>query len=159
MLSRLVQRLGGTSYWVVLDNRSDAYDKRHEVLHIITNRYLTKVDEQARLLNVEKADSSLLLPLQCVDLLTGAVTSSTNCYLDPSAALNPGKVQIIQHFSHRLGWDSLAYDTYPNATFNIWHFPKEFRADPGSRNVRLRNPRASLRSTKEGHSRTRSTDS
>jgi hypothetical protein len=34
-----------------------------------------------------------------------------------------------------LGWDAPHYDTMPNDKFNIWHFPIEYRALPGTRDV------------------------
>ena len=35
-----------------------------------------------------------------------------------------------------LGWDVFHYDTFPNKDFNIWHFPQEMRAMPGSKSIR-----------------------
>lgn len=35
-----------------------------------------------------------------------------------------------------LGWDFFHYDTFPNKDFNIWHFPQEMRAMPGSKSIR-----------------------
>lgn len=133
LITHLAERIGEAEYAVVIDNRSDSYGKQDEVLQITANHYLARQGDRARIEYVKKGDSHLVLCLQCVDILTGAVTASTNHYLDPDYILSPGKAGIVKHFANRLGWASLAYDTYPNPSFNIWHFPVEFRRVPGSK--------------------------
>ena len=120
---------------VFIDNRSDRYKKHDEALEIITNRYLRKEASQTELKTVEMRDSSGQIAIQAVDILIGAITTSTNAYLNAKAKPNAAKQDIITRLAAHLGWDALHYDTFPSDSLNIWHFPMEFRAKPGTREI------------------------
>ena len=117
-----------------IDNKSDSYDKHPEVVKTIANYNLK--DRLGSITDVEKCDSKSQLLIQIADLLTGAINSSHNLYLNPDLAIHAGKLLAISKIAECLGWDSLHYDTYPNASINIWHFPeREYRAKPETRKV------------------------
>jgi len=137
-LLRHVARATGGTYEVFADNRQDSYDKRGEVLELTTNYYLrhhsAQPQQSVRVTLVDSHDYPLL---QCADILTGAIVTATNHYLDPDTAVHAAKQEMISRFAALVGWDTLHYDTMPNAAFNIWHFPIEFRACPATRRVVL----------------------
>ena len=118
-----------------MDNRTDSYSKQNEVVEIISNHKLKKcVGSVAK---VTKVDSKKLLELQAVDILTGAVNASHHLYINPKLQINAGKLLLIDRLSSILGLDALHYDTYPNAAFNIWHFPwREYRGVPKTTEIK-----------------------
>lgn len=117
-----------------IDDKSDSYGKRHEVVEIIANHQLKGL---GKIESVTKCDSKSELLIQVADLLTGAVNASHNLWLtEGKAEIHEGKIVAIQKVAACLGWQQLHHDTYPNADFNIWHFPKEeYRAKPSTEEV------------------------
>lgn len=120
-----------------IDDRSDRYPHRAEVLQTVTNRALEKVNASGTVSSITKVDSKLHRALQFTDILIGAITSDTNEYLGGKNPINVGKREVILRTAAMLGWDGLRYDTMPNSLFNIWHFPIEFRSRPGTRSIRF----------------------
>lgn len=86
--------------------------------------------------SVAMHDSKHHLGLQVVDILTGAVNSGYLKYLNPRLKLSMAKELAFERMAALLGWDLFHYDTFPNKDFNIWHFPQEMRAMPGSKSIR-----------------------
>jgi|26BtaG_2_1085354.scaffolds.fasta_scaffold03963_1 hypothetical protein len=117
-----------------IDDKSDAYDKHHEVVKIIANYNLKNGGGQIKSVNRENSRDELLI--QVADLITGAITAGHNLFQAPDMDIHAGKRLAIQKIAASLGWDGLHYDTWPNTKFNIWHFPTEFRATPMTENVR-----------------------
>jgi len=118
-----------------IDDKSDAYDKQHEVVQVIANYNLKHNDGKVAAVNKEDSKEELLI--QIADLLTGAVNTSHNLFQNPSIALHNGKRLAIERVALCLGWHQLHHDTYPNTFFNIWHFPeKEFRARPSTEEIK-----------------------
>lgn len=117
-----------------IDERSDAYSKHHEVVEIITNYKLHSYE--GNISKVKKVDSKEYIEIQAVDILTGAINAGHNLYLNPSVQIHSGKILLLQRLATMVGWDVLQYDTYPNAEFNIWHFPmEEYRSVPDTKNI------------------------
>jgi hypothetical protein len=124
---------------VFIDDRSDSYKKQDEAMQIIVNNMLGQIKAASKLKTVKKSDSKLMAGIQAVDLLTGAINSSHNSFLDNNYKVNIGKRVLIERLAKIIGWDDLCYDTFPkeNPNPNIWHFPhKEFRKVPDSRNIK-----------------------
>lgn len=134
-LASHVAKSGNDPFELWIDERSDSYGKRTEVVHKITNYVTAKRNGTAELLGVKMIDSKLNPLLQMADMLTGAITSDTHRHLSDSGAHSAGKDEVIRRFAGLIGWDRLCYDTYPNPNFNIWHFPTEFRARPRTRHI------------------------
>jgi hypothetical protein len=67
-------------------------------------------------------------------IFTHAVNLSHNLFIEPKD-IPEGESSAIVKISDMIGWDALHYDTFPNPKFNIWHFPKENRAVPESREI------------------------
>lgn len=133
LLTYSAQSLGATIV-ANIDDKSDSYGKHDEVVHIIANYNLKGKD--ARVKSVNKQNSKELLLIQIADLLTGAVNTAHNLHQLPDIQIHLGKRLAINKLAACLGWKYLHHDTYPNANFNIWHFPeKEFRAKPSSETV------------------------
>ena len=122
---------------VMIDDRSDEYPKRHEVVETITNRMLAQLHATGRLKDVIKVRSHDHPGIQIADMLTGAVASSHRLFLDPAAPINAAKRLAIQRMASLIGWDALHYDTFPHDKFNIWHFPLECRGTPASRKINV----------------------
>jgi hypothetical protein len=120
-----------------IDEKSDSYDKQHEVVEIIANH---KLKGLGRIDSVTKCDSKKERLIQIADLITGAVNASHNIFLSSGhVQIHKGKLLAIRKIAECLGWDYLHYDTFPNGSFNIWHFPfEEFRAQPATKNIRPR---------------------
>ncbi|GIV96723.1 MAG: hypothetical protein KatS3mg057_1380 [Herpetosiphonaceae bacterium] len=138
LIRSISKKLESEDFQVYIDDRSDSYDKQHEVLEITLN-YTLRNEAPGRVVTVTKIDSVPSLALQVADILTGTVTSSTNCYLDPQESLRYGKAELVNHFSGLLGWDALHYDTFPDSMpINIWHFPEDFRGKPATKPIQLR---------------------
>ncbi|MGE0060356.1 MAG: DUF3800 domain-containing protein [Dehalococcoidia bacterium] len=134
-----VAKAGPGDFECLIDERSDAYARRPEVMKLITNYRSSRVAGAAELLNVRMVDSKVHRLVQLVDVLVGAVTADTHRTLvGNSPELNPGKEEVIRRLASLIGWDRLHYDTYPNHEFNVWHFPPEFRARPATREVVLK---------------------
>lgn len=120
-----------------LDQKSDSYNKRCEVVEIIANNSLK--ESSAKIISVQKVDSRHNVGVQVADLLTGAITASRNMYLNEDFKVNAAKALFISKLSQILGWETLHYDTYPESKFNIWHFPEECRNNPETMNEYQRN--------------------
>lgn len=128
----------GSEIDLVIDDKSDRYPKRTEVLQKVTNNALTKLGSTGTVESVLKVDSKKSRLIQMSDIMIGAATASTNRFLGGSLELHPGKAEMIARLAGLLGWDDLAYDTWPNPHINLWHFPPEtFRGRPGTREVHL----------------------
>lgn len=122
----------------VIDKKSTSYPKHDEVMQIITNRMLAKYPTKSVIAGVTMDDSKSHWGLQAVDILTGAINSSYQLYFDPNTQMQDAKKIAIERMANMVGWDCLAYDTYPNNYFNIWHFPIETRAKPKTMDVNLK---------------------
>lgn len=117
-----------------IDHRNNSYDKNHEVVRIIANHKLK--GSIGSISDVQMVDSKEEILVQVTDLLIGAVNTAHNAYLDKEFSVHLGKRIAIEKLAEILGWDNLWYDTFPNAGFNIWHFPwKEFRGIPETKVV------------------------
>lgn len=138
LLHDKARQSGKSTYDVYIDHRTDTYNKQHEVVQIITNHMLAQVQKTQRINLVEKTDSKLLPGIQVADLLTGAINTGHRLYLESDLQINAGKRLLLSRIADLLGWDLLCYDTYPQPKFNIWHFPKEYRAMPGTREIHLK---------------------
>ena len=123
------------NYKIFIDQRCTVYSKQDEVMEIITNHMLAKLPTSSKVEHVKMDNSKVHWGLQAVDLLTGAINTSYQLYLKPDAEMSIAKKIAIGLMSQSLGWDRLAYDTYPNDHFNIWHFPVETRAKPATKHV------------------------
>lgn len=119
-----------------VEDRPDSYDKEHEVLEIVGNRMLAQLPTAGHLDAVKKVCSREHRGLQLADLFTGALCDAHRLRLDPEAHIDGGKRLAISRMAQLLGLDALHYDTWPNSHFNIWHFPKEFRAQPATVDIR-----------------------
>jgi hypothetical protein len=112
-----------------IDDKSDSYSKRNEVVQIIANYQLK--DRFGCVDSVEKCNSKDEVLIQVADLFTGAINASHNLWLKPDAQIHMGKKIAISKLSKCFGWDALHYDTFPNTSLNIWHFPpNEYRGKP-----------------------------
>jgi len=137
LLRHIVRRARETAE-VYIDDRSDAYAKRHEMVEKIGNYMLARLESRGRLTNVQKVSSRDHVGIQVADLLTGAINAAHARHLDPQFVMHPAKHLAIERLSRLLGWDDLCYDTMPSKKFNIWHFPPEFRATPRTqKNIQL----------------------
>ena len=121
---------------VIIDQKIDKYKKNDEVTGIIANRMLARAGIKTLVKSVTMHDSKHHLGLQVVDILTGAVNSGYMKYLNPRLELSVAKELAFERMAALLGWDVFHYDTFPNKDFNIWHFPQEMRAMPGSKSIR-----------------------
>lgn len=120
---------------VYIDQKSTKYPKQDEVMQIITNYMLAKLPTSSKIEHVNMENSKLHWGLQAVDIMTGAVNSGYHLYFNPKAQMQNAKKIAISRMAAILGWDQLAYDTMPNDMFNVWHFPIETRAKPGTRPI------------------------
>jgi Protein of unknown function (DUF3800) len=112
-----------------IDNKSDSYGKQTEVVQTIANHQLK--DKLGHVDVVEKYDSKDEVLIQVADLFTGAINASHNLWLKPNAQIHAGKKIAISKLAECFGWDALHYDTFPNTSLNIWHFPQnEYRGKP-----------------------------
>lgn len=127
-LLRHIAKVLQASVTAKLDQKSDSYKKRCEVVEIIANNSLK--ESSSKINSVNKFDSKHNVGIQIADLFTGAITASRCMYLNKNFQVNGAKTLFITKLSQILGWDGLHYDTYPESKFNIWHFPEECRNDP-----------------------------
>jgi hypothetical protein len=111
---------------VWIDEKSDQYAKHDEVVLAIGNRMLAKLAAKGTLDTVNKASSHELLGIQLADVLTGAINTAHILAIQDTP-VHKGKRLAIARLAEQIGWNHLAYDTYPNAKFNVWHFPAEHR--------------------------------
>lgn len=125
LLRHIARRAKGTTE-VLIDAKSDKYPKHHEVVQTIGNRMLARLATGSTLGTVTKVDSKDCIGVQLADVLTGAVNSAHLLATQP-ISIHAGKQLAIARIAQQLGWDHLAYDTYPHAKFNVWHFPQEYR--------------------------------
>lgn len=150
----LLKHLGratNTKLQVFMDERSDSYGKRDEVLQIIGTHMLRRLGERLEVESVEKVDSHKFRLIQLADIWAGAINQSCNSFLEGDhdlSGVNPLKRNVVAGIASTIGWPEqhLAFDTMPpeprspagEPRVNIWHFPyKEFRDVPGTRSVRL----------------------
>lgn len=115
---------------IFIDDRSDSYPKRHEVMETVGNHMLAQLASSGRLTGVHKVDSRLRVGIQVADLLTGAINAGHARRINPRFPLNAGKRLAVERLAQMIGWNDLCYDTMPSDKFNIWHFPIEYRAVP-----------------------------
>lgn len=115
---------------IFIDDRSDSYPKRHEVMENIGNHMLAQLASAGRLTGLHKVDSRQHVGIQVADLLTGAINAAHARRINPRFPLHSGKRLALDRLAQMLGWDDLCYDTMPSDKFNIWHFPIEYRAVP-----------------------------
>jgi hypothetical protein len=134
-LLRHAAKLRAGEFDVVIDNRSDSYGKRDEVLGIVSNHMLRGLDCGSEIVRVAKDDSKLLPGLQVADIFTGAITHAHAMRLDPRCEPNAGKQMLIQRMAQLAGWEDLYCDTMPDSATNIWHFPREWRGTPETRRL------------------------
>lgn len=121
---------------ILIDDRSDSYDKHDEVLETIGNRMLAQLHSTGRLENVRRVASADHPGVQLADLFTGAIGTVHRMFLDSTLPVGQDQRLAINSMARMLGWDALHYDTMPNSHFNIWHFPIEYRSYPATRAVR-----------------------
>jgi hypothetical protein len=133
LAKQMAERLGDID--LRIDERVDRYPKRSEVIQIVSNHALRRIESASNVASVEMVDSKLSRVLQFADVLTGAVNTDTGLLLLPTVPVNAGKRQLINRAAEMLGWPRLYYDTYPNSLFNLWHFPIEFRNFPATRHA------------------------
>lgn len=72
---------------VLIDDRSDSYDKHTEVIETIGNSMLAQLQSSGRIANVRKARSHDHPGIQVADLLTGAVATGHRLYLDANVSV------------------------------------------------------------------------
>ncbi len=123
------------NYKVYIDQRCTVYPKQDELMQIITNHMLAKLPTTSRIEHVTMENSKLQWGLQAADIITGAINTAYYLYFKPNAKMNVAKKLAIELMAKAVGWDTLAYDTYPNEDFNIWHFPPETRGKPETKNI------------------------
>jgi len=123
------------NFKVYIDQKSTKYKKQDEVMQIITNHMLKKLPTSSKIEHVSMENSKLHWGLQAADILTGAVNTGYLLYFSPEAQMQEAKKIVVAKMADILGWDKLEYDTMPNNMFNIWHFPIETRAVPGTRKI------------------------
>jgi hypothetical protein len=134
-LLRHVAKVQAGDFDVAIDERSDSYDKRDEVMGIVSNHMLRNLKANSEIVRVTKNDSKLLVGLQVVDMLIGAITHAHAMRLDPKCLPNAGKQLLMERMAEVAGWRDLYCDTMPDSSVNIWHFPQEWRAVPETRRV------------------------
>ncbi|WP_244956957.1 DUF3800 domain-containing protein [Enterovibrio norvegicus] len=121
---------------VLIDQKCDKYKKNDEVVGIIANNMLAQIGQERTIEGVSMNDSKQHFGLQVVDILTGAVNAGYLKFLTPGLTLSKAKEMALPKMADLLGWDGIKYDTYPNESFNIWHFPRENRARPATKPVK-----------------------
>ena len=130
---------------VFIDDRSDEYPRQPEVIQIVGNHMLKDLADARRLGDVTKVNSKLEPVIQVADLLTGAITAAHRIDLNPADALHPGKLLAISRVAEMFDWPDMVCDTMPDSRFNVWHFPKQYRAQPATRSVGKRDHHATSR--------------
>jgi hypothetical protein len=60
-------------------------------------------------------------------------------FLNPNLTLSRAKEAAFVKMANMLGWDKLHYDTYPNQSFNLWHFPIDNKARPATKKIKINN--------------------
>lgn len=128
-------KLVGSELTVLIDQKCDKYKKHDEVIGIVANNMLSQIGSNNNIKSVAMHDSKMHYGLQVVDILTGAVNSGYMKFLNPNLTLSQAKEAAFVKMAEMLGWDKLNYDTFPNKDFNIWHFPSENRAVPGTKEI------------------------
>lgn len=137
LLLRHIAKRANLPAEIFIDDRSDGYAKRDEMMEKIGNNMLAQLATAGRLTDVHKVNSHDCVGVQVADLLTGAVNAAHARLLNARTPLHPGKRLAIERLAQMIGWDDLCYDTMPSEKFNIWHFPIEYRAVPRTRSVNL----------------------
>jgi len=121
---------------VLIDQKCDKYKKNDEVIEKIANNMLAQIGADKSIKCVSMQDSKEHIGLQVVDILTGAVNSGYMKFLNQGLVLSKAKEAAFVKMAAMLGWDQLIYDTYPNRSFNIWHFPSDNRSRPATMRIR-----------------------
>lgn len=142
LVQNVARFIDGT-HRIIMDEKSDSYAHRAALVQTIGNNMLGQRRGQGALVGVTKEESGAFSGLQAIDTITGAINSAHGLFLKPKLPTNAGKRLAINRLARILDWDGLHYDTWPNLrpggprneTFNIWHFPEEFRGIPGSMNL------------------------
>jgi hypothetical protein len=124
---------------VYIDQKCDKYKRNDEVIGIVANNMLGQMGQRKSIGTVEMHDSKIHLGLQVVDILTGAVNSGYMKFLNPNLTLSRAKEAAFVKMANMLGWDELHYDTYPNGSFNLWHFPINNKARPATKRIQINN--------------------
>jgi hypothetical protein len=137
LLLRHIAKRANLPAEILIDDRSDGYAKRDEMMENIGNHMLAQLATAGRLTDVRKVSSHDSVGVQVADLLTGAVNAAHARLLNARLPIHPAKRLAIERLAQMLGWDDLCYDTMPSDKFNIWHFPIEYRAVPRTRAVNL----------------------
>ena len=135
LLLRHIAKRANLPAEILIDDRSDGYAKRDEMMENIGNNMLAQLATAGCLSDVRKVSSHEFVGIQVADLLTGAVNAAHARLLNTRTPLHPGKRLAIERLAQMIGWDDLCYDTMPSDKFNVWQFPKEYRAVPRTRSV------------------------
>ncbi|MCW8900999.1 MAG: DUF3800 domain-containing protein [Gammaproteobacteria bacterium] len=88
-LLRHIAKVLEASVTAKLDQKSDSYKKRCEVVEVIANNSLR--ESSAHIGSVTKVNSKAHIGVQIADILTGAITASRCMYLNPKFSVNPAK--------------------------------------------------------------------
>lgn len=126
LLNHIADRVGLPAE-IFIDDRTDRYSKRNEMVTNIGNNMLAQLASKGRLESVEKIKSHDCVGVQVADVLTGAITAAHARKLNPTLPLHAGKALAIERLAEMLGWDDLCYDTFPSPKINVWHFPIQYR--------------------------------
>jgi len=132
-LVKSVAQQTNSNLTVFIDQKCDKYKKNDEVIGIVANNMLSQMGKRKSIGTVEMHDSKAHVGLQVVDILTGAVNSGYMKFLNPNLTLSRAKEAAFIKMANMLGWEKLHYDTYPNKSFNLWHFPPENKARPATK--------------------------
>jgi len=140
------------TYAVLMDRRSDSYERWPEAMESIVNRLLGRRGGLGNVGHVEMVNSKKHPGVQLVDLFTGAVNAAHLLWIDQKAQMHPAKKIVMRCMARVLDWDHLGFDTFPvlrgsstaNELFNVWHFPKSARGPSQNAPVvdGLRQPKA-----------------
>ncbi|MDU4154995.1 MAG: DUF3800 domain-containing protein [Enterobacteriaceae bacterium] len=127
------------SFRVEVDPIASRYKKADEAFHVIANNML-RIQHGAKNLitSVVTKDSKSSENIQISDFFLGAIMSAYQGKISSDA-----KVILANKIAENLGWDALAYDTWPKERkFNIWLFYDKTRGirDIETKEVKLKNP-------------------
>lgn len=128
LLFQSVRRLAleeeGSNVLILLDDKSDRYPFRREVLKKALNAGLKRDLKVAELIaNVEPRKSSgegAEALIQVVDVLIGAIGYVRNAHA-ATANPSPAKIEMIKFLEREAG-TNFTYDTAARAPFNLWTF-------------------------------------
>lgn len=98
-LLRHIARRANLPAEVYIDDRSDSYAKRDEMVEKIGNHMLVQLASEGRLSAVQKVPSHGCLGVQVADLLTGAINAAHLRWLNQDLSLHHGKEVAIERIS------------------------------------------------------------